>query len=165
MNAIVAVDKNNGIGCNNELLFNIRNDLKRFQALTAGKVVVMGRHTFESLPQKKPLEDRINIILTSSQDYNVDGAIIVHTLDELKHALSQYHSDDIFVIGGEKVYELLLPYCDKVYVTEVDTIKNADRHFPINIQRDPEWKIFESGMSLYDHGTGLIYKFVTYERV
>ena len=84
MNLIVAVDSNWAIGYNNSLLVKIPNDMKFFRNQTTGKVIVMGRKTFESFPQKQPLGNRTNIILSSNKNYSVKGAIVVHSIPELK---------------------------------------------------------------------------------
>ena len=83
MNLIAAVDLNWGIGYNCELLEKIPEDMKYFKEKTLGKVIVMGRTTFESLPNKKPLEQRINIVLTKNKNYNCEGVILCYSLEEL----------------------------------------------------------------------------------
>ena len=87
MNLIAAVDKNWAIGRNNKLLVSIPDDMKFFRETTTGKIVVMGRKTLESFPGKKPLKNRVNIVLTSDHSYQVDGAVIVHDMDELHEEL------------------------------------------------------------------------------
>ena len=108
MNLIAAVDKNWAIGKNNELLVRIPMDQKFFRETTTGKVVVMGRKTLESFPNGLPLKNRTNIVLTHNPNYKVNDAIIVHSLDELHEELKKYNSEDVYVIGGEKIYEQLL---------------------------------------------------------
>ena len=83
MNLIAAVDKNWAIGRNNKLLVSIPDDMKFFRETTTGKVVVMGRKTLESFPGKKPLKNRVNIVLTGDRSYQADGAVIVHDMEEL----------------------------------------------------------------------------------
>ncbi len=112
MNIIAAVDRNWAIGNKNALLVKIPRDQKLFLEMTQGKVVVMGRNTLESLPQKQPLKNRVNIVLSSDKVYAVKGATVVHSLEELFLELKQYESEDVFVAGGETVYRQLLPYCD-----------------------------------------------------
>ena len=104
MNLIAAVDKNWAIGRNNKLLVSIPDDMKFFRETTTGKIVVMGRKTLEIFPGKKPLKNRVNIVLTSDHSYQVDGAVIVHDMDELHEELKKYDSKDIYVIGGESIY-------------------------------------------------------------
>ena len=108
MNLIAAVDENWAIGKNNQLLVRIPADQKFFREMTTGRVVVMGRKTLESFPNGQPLKNRTNIVLTHNKDYAVKDAVVVHSMDELHEELKKYDSDDVFVIGGEKIYEQLL---------------------------------------------------------
>ena len=120
MNMIVAVDNNWAIGCRNELLARIPGDQRFFREVTTGNVVVLGRKTLETFPQGQPLKNRTNIILSKKQDYEVRGAVVVHSIEELLEELKQYDSDRIYIIGGESVYRTMLPYCDTVHVTKID---------------------------------------------
>ena len=120
MQLIVAVDSNWAIGKNNQLLVRIPMDQKFFRETTTGKVVVMGRKTLESFPNGLPLNNRTNIVLTRNPNYKVKDAIVVHNMDELHKELKKYNSDDIFVIGGEKIYEQLLDECDTAHVTKIN---------------------------------------------
>ena len=142
MNAIVAADKNWGIGYKNKLLISIPSDMKFFRQTTMNHVVVMGRKTLESFPNGLPLAKRTNIVLTRDQDYKVKGAILVHSEEELLEELKKYEEDDIFVIGGGSVYEMMLPYCNTVYVTKIDFAYQADTYFP-NLDEMPEWEMTE----------------------
>ena len=104
MNLIVAADKNWGIGKDNKLLVSIPSDMKFFRQETMGKVVVMGRKTLESFPNGLPLKNRTNVVLTSDKNYQVKDAVIVHSIDEVLEELKKYDGDEIYVIGGGKVY-------------------------------------------------------------
>ena len=161
MNLIVAADKNWGIGKDNKLLVSIPSDMKFFRQETMGKVVVMGRKTLESFPNGLPLKNRTNVVLTSDKNYQVKDAVIVHSIDEVLEELKKYDDNEIYVIGGGKVYEELLPYCDVAHVTKIDFAFEADTHFP-NLDEDPEWKITASSdeQTYFD----LEYTFVKYER-
>lgn len=159
MNLIFCVDKNFGIGTNNKMLFNLKTDLAYFRQKTEHKVVVMGYNTLMSLPNSKPLKNRINIVLTT-KDITIDNAIVVHSKDELLHILKKYNSDDIFIIGGEKVYNLMLPYCKKVYCTKVDSIKNATVFAP-NMDNNPNFKVVNESEEHTENS--LNFKFVEYE--
>ena len=161
MNLIVAADKNWGIGKDNKLLVSIPSDMKFFRQETMGKVVVMGRKTLESFPNGLPLKNRTNVVLTSDKNYQVKDAVIVHSIDEVLEELKKYDDDEIYVIGGGKVYEELLPYCDVVHVTKIDFAFEADTHFP-NLDEDPEWEITAASdeQTYFD----LEYTFVKYER-
>ena len=130
MNVIVAVDNNWAIGCKGGLLVRIPNDHKAFRQETAGKVVVLGRKTLETFPQGMPLADRTNIILSGNPAYRVKGAVVVHSLEELLDELKKYRDEEIYIIGGESVYRMMLPYCDTAHVTKIDHAYEADAHFP-----------------------------------
>ena len=140
MNLIVAADENWGIGNKGQLLVRIPNDQKMFRRETIGKVVVLGRKTLETFPQKQPLEKRTNIILSKNPDYKVKDAIVVHSIEELLEELKKYNSEDIYIIGGDSIYKQMLPYCDTAHVTKIDYEYEADSHFP-NLDEDPEWEI------------------------
>ncbi len=161
MKAILAADKNWGIGYNNHLLVSIPSDMKFFRQTTTGKVVVMGRKTLESFPNGMPLKNRTNIVLTANQDYQVKDAVIVHSEDELMEELKKYDADDIYVIGGESVYRMMLPYCDTVYVTKIDRAFQADTFFP-NLDEMGEWVMTEESeeQTCFD----LEFCFTKYER-
>lgn len=103
MNLIVAVDENWAIGYNNELLVSIPDDMKFFRETTTGKVVIMGRKTLESFPGGRPLKNRVNIVITKKEDYEVDGAVVVHSVEEAVNEASKYDENDVFVIGGGSV--------------------------------------------------------------
>lgn len=140
MNIIAAVDKNWGIGYQNKLLNSIPEDMKFFRETTTGKVVVMGRKTLESFPHGRPLKNRTNIVLTTDMSYNVEGAIVLHSLEELLLKLAEYPTEDVYVIGGESIYRQLLPYCDIAHITWMDYAYRADTYFP-NLDEDPDWTI------------------------
>ncbi len=159
MNAIVAVGKNWEIGRDGKLLAHIPEDMKFFRETTSGKVVVMGRKTFESLPQK-PLKNRVNIVLTRNRAFEATGVIVVGGLDELLSVLRKYKQEDIFIIGGGQVYADLLPYCDKIYVTRIEKEFVADTFFP-NLDNMREWGQ-EKG-ELHEHD-GLPFRFCIYTR-
>lgn len=161
MNAIVAADKNWGIGYKNKLLISIPSDMKFFRQTTMNHVVVMGRKTLESFPNGLPLAKRTNIVLTRDRDYKVKGAILVHSEEELLEELKKYEEDDIFVIGGGSVYEMLLPYCKTVYVTKIDFAYQADTYFP-NLDEMPEWEMKEESeeQTCFD----IEFAFTKYER-
>ena len=137
MNLIAAVDSNWAIGNKNKLLASIPADMKFFRETTTGHVVVMGRKTLESFPNGMPLKNRTNIVLTSNRNYCVKDAVIVHTLKELLEELKKYDSEEIFVIGGGSVYQMMLPYCDTAYITKIDHAYEADTYFP-NLDQDEE---------------------------
>lgn len=161
MNLIVAVDQNWAIGKNNQLLVRIPADQKFFRETTTGKVVVMGRKTLESFPNGQPLKNRTNIVLTRNKDYAVKGAIVVHSMDELHDELKKYNSEDVFVIGGEKIYEQLLDECDVAHVTKIEFAYDADSYFP-NLDENSDWEI--TGDSEEQTYFDLEYYFYRYEK-
>ena len=161
MNLIVAVDQNWAIGKNNQLLVRIPADQKFFRETTTGKVVVMGGKTLESFPNGQPLKNRTNIVLTRNKDYAVKGAIVVHSMDELHDELKKYNSEDVFVIGGEKIYEQLLDECDVAHVTKIEFAYDADSYFP-NLDENPDWEI--TGDSEEQTYFDLEYYFYRYEK-
>lgn len=161
MNIIVAVDKNWGIGLHGKMLVTIPADQRFFRDETIGKVVVMGRKTYESLPSSQPLVNRTNIILTKDRNYSVKGATIVHSKEELLELLKNYKSEEIYIIGGQKIYEQMLEYCDVAHVTKIDFAYQADTFHP-NLDQDDEWEIVaESDEQTYYN---LEYTFVKYAR-
>ena len=127
MKAIVAVDKNWGIGYKGNLLFRIKEDMKFFKEITTGKVVVMGKNTFNSLPNVLP--NRVNLVITPDGYENYDN-LIFGSMEEIMEEAKQHDTNDVFVIGGGSIYEQLLPYCDTIYVTRIDASKEADTFFP-----------------------------------
>lgn len=139
MNVIAAVDLNWGIGINCELLEKIPEDMKFFKEKTQGKVIVMGRATLESLPNKKPLEHRINIVLTKNKNYYCEGVILCYSLEELFKELKKYNQDDIFIIGGESIYSQLISHCNKAYITKIYK-EYVHNKVLMNFDNDEQWK-------------------------
>ena len=161
MNLIVAVDRNWGIGYKGQLLVSIPNDHKMFRKETLNKVIVYGRKTLETFPLSQPLDRRTNIILSRNPDYQVRGAVVVHSIEELLKELEKYDSEDIYIIGGESIYRQMLPYCDTAHVTMIDYAYQADAFFP-DLDRDPEWEITADSeeQTYFD----IPYTFVRYSR-
>ena len=147
ISAIVAVDNNWGIGYNGDLLEHIPEDLKYFKALTTGHVVVMGSKTWDSLP-KKPLKDRLNVVVSSKPREVLGDMSIRIDMEELmvrmiymkRNALvNPAEEEEWFVIGGGSIYQQLLPFCDRVYVTKIyKDHDNVDTYFP-NLDKSEEW--------------------------
>ena len=161
MNLIACVDNNWAIGKNNQLLVRIPADMKFFRETTTGKVVVMGRKTLESFPNGQPLKNRTNIVLTHNRNYKVKDAIVVYSVEELNEELKKYPSEDIYIIGGESIYEQFVDACDVAHITKVDYAYDADAHFP-NLDEKPEWRITQDSeeQTYFD----LIYHFYKYEK-
>lgn len=159
MKLIVAVSENWGIGNKNKLLFSIPADMKFFRETTKDSVVIMGRKTLESFPGKKPLKNRVNIVLTSHSDYEVDGTLICHSIDDAIRLANKYKKE-IFVIGGDMVYREFLPYCDTALVTKVHADADADSFFP-NLDENPDWECVSSSGIIEDNGYN--FEFTTYK--
>ncbi len=161
MNIIAAVDNNWAIGNKGQLLVSIPNDQKHFREETTGKVVVLGRKTLQTFPQGMPLQNRKNIILSKDKNYQVKGAQVMHSVEELLEELKQYPSEDIYIIGGQSIYEQMLPYCDVAHITKIDHEYQADTYFP-NLDKDENWEITADSdeMTYFD----IPYTFYRYER-
>lgn len=144
MNLIVAADTHWAIGKDGHVLVTIPADQQMLMKETAGKVVVMGRRTLKSLPGGQPLGNRTNLILTHDEDYKARGARICHSLEAALEMLSAYDTDDIYVIGGQSIYEQFLPYVDTVHVTRIDYTYDADTFFH-NMEQDEGWSMVEEG--------------------
>lgn len=124
---ILSVGRNNEIGRGNDLIWHFHADMKFFRETTTGNTVIMGRKTFESLP--KVLPNRKNIVISTDKDLKIEGALVVHSVEE---ALEAAKDDNIFVIGGGKIYAEFLPLADKIYLTEIDAqCPDADTFFPV----------------------------------
>ena len=161
MNVIAAVGNNWAIGYQGSLLVRIPSDQKMFREMTEGKVIVMGRKTLETFPQKQPLKNRVNIVLSRNAEFAVKGALVVHSIKELMEELKKYDEEDIFVVGGSSVYEQLLPYCDTAHITKIDYAYQADAYFP-NLDAMPEWELTADSdeQTYFD----LEYYFLKYQR-
>lgn len=158
MQAIVAVSQSWGIGKGGDLLFRLPSDLRRFKAMTTGHTVIMGRKTLDSLPCGKGLPHRRNLVLSRQSDFAPDRAEVIHSVEDILKTAE----DDAFVIGGQQVYEQLLPYCARVYVTKVLADPEADAFFP-DLDKLPEWKVASTGEMLTENG--LSFQYVEYIRI
>lgn len=166
ISAIVAVDENWGIGFNGELLEKIPEDLQYFKELTTNSIVVMGRKTWDSLP-KKPLPNRLNMVISRSPREVLGDLSIQIDLNEAKIRLAMANPDESwFVIGGGQIYKELLPLCDRVYITKIfKSHDNVDTYFP-NLDEPKEsntWKVaYQSETKIYND---IMYQFWTYDRI
>ncbi|MCR5732715.1 MAG: dihydrofolate reductase [Sphaerochaetaceae bacterium] len=163
MQAILHCDNKWGIGKNGTLMFSIPKDMKFFRATTLNKVVVMGARTLDSFPNGKPLKKRVNIVLSTTIDQKraqEDDFILVRSMEDLFAEIRKYKEDEVFVIGGAKLYKALLPYTSKVLVTKVDADGGADTFFT-NLDLDGSWKLTEESEAEEDNGYTI--RFCTYE--
>ena len=160
MNAIVAVDQKWGIGKDGCLLATIPGDLKYFKQMTMGKVIVMGRATFDTLPGKKPLPGRINIVLSRDPDFQPD-CIVCRSMEDLYKELEAYDPEDIYIIGGQSVYNIMLDCCKRILITKIEQTCVADCHFP-NLDLQQDWELVSEG-ERYEEA-GVSYRFTEYKR-
>lgn len=161
MKLILAADRNWAIGKDGNLLCHLPGDLKFFKEKTMGKTVVMGRGTLESLPGKKPLPKRENIVISGNPDYAVPGAVVLHSHEELFDYIKDKDSDEVMVMGGGRVYKELLPYCDTCYITRIYEGFDADTWF-VNLDEMPEFEIV--WQSEIQEENGIQYRFLEYRR-
>jgi len=154
---VVAHSSNRVIGNEGALPWRLPSDMRRFRELTSGHTVLMGRRTYESLPDAfRPLPGRRNLVLSGDPGYRAEGAEVFASLDEALAACE----GDCFVIGGEVTYRDALPLCERVYATEIDAELEGDAYFPAV---DPaEWQLVEDGERRVENDLG--YAFRTYER-
>ena len=161
LSIIVAKAKNNIIGKDNKLLWHLPDDLKRFKELTIGHNIIMGRKTFESLG--KILPNRKHIVFTQNPNFNIDNenVQIVHSMLEIQEYIE--NDEENFVIGGAMIYNLLMPYVTKMYVTEIEKDFQGDAFFPrIDTQI---WKEVSREKGIKDENNDFDYDYVVYERI
>lgn len=160
LSIIVAKAKNNVIGKDNKLIWNLSEDRKRFKELTIGHNIIMGRKTFETLGGI--LLERKHIIFSQTPDFRVnnENVEVVHSMLQIQQYIES--EEENFVIGGAMIYNLLMPYVKKMYVTQINKEFEGDRFFP-KINEDI-WKETERISGLKDEQTNLEYEFITYER-
>ena len=159
MNAIVNISPKWGIGSNHRLLVHIRKDMRRFREITEHNTIIVGRETLATFPNGQPLKNRENIVMTRNPDFRIDGAVACHDITMLKTLLSERDPNKVFVCGGEQIYRLLLPYCEKVLVTLTYTDTDADRYFP-NLNQLEQWILTEVGEKQYEND--IAFRFLTY---
>ena len=141
---IAAAGSNNELGKDNDLVWHLPKDFKRFKKLTTGHHIIMGRKTFQSFP--KPLPNRVHLVITRNKDYHPEGAIIVHSMTE---ALEVAKNDNqAFIIGGGEIYKLGMKIADKIELTRVNSSFEADTFFP-EIPSD-DWKLISEEFHLKD---------------
>ena len=160
LSIIVAKAKNNAIGKNNQLLWHLSDDLKRFKKLTTGHTIIMGRKTFESLGRVLP--NRKHIVFTQNPDFKVDdeNVEVVHSMLQIQEYIE--NDEEAFVIGGAVIYNLLMPYVKKMYVTEIDKEFDGDVFFP-RIDEE-KWKEISREKGPEDGENDFTYEYVTYEK-
>lgn len=158
---ICALAQNGAIGFKNKLLYHIKTDLQRFKKITTGNTIIMGRKTFESLP-KGALPNRKNIVLTRNKQWTAPNTLTYTSLIDAINSCGE--NENIFIIGGESVYEESLKYADALYLSFIeDTPENADAFFPeINWN---EWEEIESSYHEQNEFNEKPHKFVCYKKI
>jgi len=155
---IAAAAENNALGKNNELVWHLPNDFKRFKSLTTGHHIIMGRKTFESFP--KPLPDRVHVVISRQENYKPEGCIVVDSIEKAIAICPE--NDDSYVIGGGEIYNLALPFTDIIELTKVHHSFEADAFFP-KINKS-EWTLVESEENYKDEKHLYDYTYETYIR-
>ncbi len=159
---IASADQNWGLGKDNKLLKPIPEDLKRFSSFTRGNLIIVGRKTLETFKDKKPLPERINVVLTRDKDFTCEGTVIVHDLDELAKTIADYQGD-VYVCGGGTIYQQLMPYCSKALITKINAQFEADAHL-MNLDQAPDWiKTHEEEWQ--ESRAGVSFRYVEYKQV
>lgn len=159
---VVAASENNAIGKNNQLLWHLPNDMKFFKNKTWAMPVLMGRKTFEAM-QSKPLNGRVNIVLTHSKHFKADGAAVVHKFKDALFFTEQNDYKELMVIGGGEIYKELMPKADKIYLTRVhSTFEDADAFFPAIDEK--KWKLVFNQDFCKDDKHAFDYSFQLWQR-
>ncbi len=161
LSIVVAKAKNNIIGKDNKLLWHLSDDLKRFKALTTGHTIIMGRKTFESLGRVLP--NRKHIIFSNNPDFKVndENVEVVHSLLQIQEYIES--EEEAFVIGGAMMYNFLMPYVSKMYVTEIEREFEGDAFFP-RID-DKKWKEVSREKGPEDGENNFEYNYVVYQKI
>lgn len=160
LSIIVAKAKNNIIGKDNKILWDLPEDKKRFREITEGHPIIMGRKTFESLEESLP--NRKNIVFTQNPDFKVneENVEIVHSLLQIQEYIES--EDECFVIGGAMIYNFLMPYVKKMYVTQIEKDFEGDTFFP-RID-ETKWKEISREKGIKNEENNLDYEYIVYER-
>lgn len=154
---IAATSTNNALGKDNQLVWHLPDDFKRFKALTSGHYIILGRKTFESFP--KPLPNRTHVIITRNKNYEApEGCIVVSSLEKAIEVCPK--NEEIFIIGGGEIYKQSIDIADKVELTRVHTIVDADTFFP---EVDPKkWKVIFEEFHPKDEKHAFDFTFLTF---
>ncbi len=164
---IVAFAKNNVIGNDNKLLWHLPADMRYFKNLTTGHIIIMGRKTYDSIG--KPLPNRENIVISRSKNLQIEGCIVVNSLEmaiekakEINKNLNVENQKTVFIIGGEQIYKIGLPFAQKLYSTNIEANFDGDAFFP-NINIDI-WKLENKESFKKDEKNNYDYQFLTYQK-
>lgn len=157
---IVAMDENRVIGKDNDLPWHLPNDLQFFKQKTSGNTIIMGRKTFDSLGRVLP--NRKHVVLTRTKQKYPEEVEVVHTIDDIIEYTNKHHREELFVIGGGNLFTQLLPYADRLYITEIHESFDGDVYFPMI--NGNEWKEVSRIKGKQDEKNIYNYDYVTYER-
>lgn len=155
---VVAAAENNALGKDNQMIWHLPDDFKHFKQITTGHYIIMGRKTFESFP--KPLPNRTHVVITRQKDYAPEGCIVVHSLEEAFDVSPK--NEDVFVIGGGEIFDLAMPFTQKIELTRVHGTFEADAFFP-EISSN-EWKLTNSVYHDKDEKHAVDFTFETFVR-
>jgi len=156
---IAAVAENDALGKDNELVWHLPNDFKRFKALTTGHYIIMGRKTFESFP--KPLPNRTHVVITRQKEYNPEGCIVVDSMEKAIAICPK--NENSFIIGGGEIYKLGMDFADRLEITKVHHGFEADAFFPkINLT---EWKQVHSEFNPKDDKHSYEFTYLTFDKI
>lgn len=162
MRAIVAVTSDWAIGYKGQLLIRNKSDMKHFVAHTTDGTVIMGRTTLESFPGASPLPRRRNIVLTRDMSYAPEGVEVVHSIEQALAAVRDDDPQTVWCLGGQSIYEQLLPHCSEVIVTKHACQRPADAWF-VNLDADPTWQLVDTEPGgITDEG--IEFRFLTYRK-
>ena len=161
---IAAVAENRVIGKDNDLAWDLPDDMKFFMQKTSGHHVIMGRKNYESIPAKfRPLPNRVNIVVTRQADYTAKDCIVVHSLEAALDIAMKNGEEEAFIIGGGEIYTLGLGIADRMYITEVKATFEGDAYYP---EYDPsQWREVDRVHHPTDEKHAFAFDFVTYERI
>ena len=157
---VVAASENNAIGLNNQLLWHLPKDMSFFKNTTWGMPILMGRKTFESMGSK-PLNGRLNIIITRNKNWVNEDVTVVHTMEEATYVATKFSYNELLVIGGGEIYEMALPLAQKIWLTRVHTTIEGDVYFP---KLNAEWELVSSTQNAADEKHKFSFDFECWKR-
>ncbi|MEH7236478.1 dihydrofolate reductase [Bacillus sp. JJ1562] len=156
---LLAMDKKQLIGKDNDLPWRLPADLAYFKRVTMGHPIIMGRKTYDSIG--RPLPGRENIIVTRDTSYKAEGCKVIHSIDEIVK-MNDETDQELFVIGGAEIFKEILPYSDRLYITEIEEVFEGDTYFPEFDKA--EWKVISKEKGIKDEKNPYEYTFFVYEK-
>jgi dihydrofolate reductase len=157
---VVAASENNAIGLNNQLLWHLPKDMRFFKNTTWGMPILMGRKTFESMGSK-PLNGRLNIIITRNKNWVNEDVTVVHTMEQAIALADKFNYKELLVIGGGEIYEMALPMAAKIWLTRVHTTIEGDVYFP---KLNTDWEMVSSTQNTADEKHKFSFDFECWKR-